>query len=181
MYFNQFKSKLSGQGIQLSLYSYGNLLEQTTDNKVLLNGEPTDFSSLEEARQYIKQTNLAEHLEEEIAKELYSEISETKIAGIIKEHHNIKVTDTIIESYINLASSKAFTLDPVVENIRTLNKFDKLIEGKLDFELDDGSIVAINESTFDKINNILNNHHDIIEYMRTTKENFITVVEQLEE
>ena len=179
MYFNQFKSKLNGSGIKSHLYSYGHLIEQSED-AILIDGISTDFTTLEEARQYIKQTNLAEHLEEEIAKELYSEISETKIAGIIKEHHDIKVTDTIIESYISLASSKIFTLDPVVENIRVLNKFDKLIEGKLDFELDDGSIVAINESTFNEINNILNEHNDVIEYMRKSKENFINVVEQLE-
>lgn len=179
MYFNQFKSKLNGSEIQSHLYSYGHLIEQTED-AILIDGISTEHTTLEEARQYIKQTNIAEHLEEEIAKELYSEISETKIAGIIKEHHGIKVTDTIIESYIDLASSKVFTLDPVVEEIRVLNKFDKLIEGKIDFHLNDGSIIAINEDTFEQINNILNDHPDVIEYMRESKKNFITVVEQLE-
>ena len=153
MYFNQFKSKLNGYNIQSSLYSYGHLIEQTED-AILIDGISTEHTTLEEARQYIKQTNIAEHLEEEIAKELYEDISENKIANIIKEHHDIKVTDTIIESYIGLASSKVFTLDPVVEEIRTLNKLDKLIEGKLDFHLNDGTTVAINESTYNQINNI---------------------------
>ena len=179
MYFNQFKSKLNGSGIQSHLYSYGHLIEQT-EGAILIDGISTDFTTLEEARQYIKQTNIAEHLEEEIAKELYEDISENKIANIIKEHHDIKVTDTIIDSYIGLASSKVFTLDPVVEEIRTLNKLDKLIEGKLDFHLNDGTTVAINESTYNQINNILSNHSDAIEYMRESKENFMSVIEQLE-
>lgn len=161
------------------MYSYGHLIEQTEDS-ILIDGVSTEFTSLEEARQYIKQNNISEQLEEEISKELYEEINETKIASIIKEHHDIKVTDTIIESYIDLASSKVFTLDPVVEDIRTLNKFDKLIEGKLDFQLNDGSLVAINENTLEQINNILGDHSDVIEFMRESKENFINVIEQLE-
>lgn len=179
MYFNQFKSKLNGHEIKSHMYSYGHLIEQTEDS-ILIDGVSTEFTSLEEARQYIKQNNISEQLEEEISKELYEEINETKIASIIKEHHDIKVTDTIIESYIDLASSKVFTLDPVVEDIRTLNKFDKLIEGKLDFQLNDGSLVAINENTLEQINNILGDHSDVIEFMRESKENFINVIEQLE-
>jgi len=57
---------------------------------------------------------------------------------------------------------------------------DNIIEGKLDFILGDGSIIAIDESTFNKINNILCNHSDIIDYMRESKQNFIYVIEQLE-
>lgn len=179
MYFNQFKSKLNGHNIQSSLYTYGHLIEQTEDS-ILVDGVISEFNSLEEARQYVKQNHITTILEEEITKELYEEIDDNKIASIIKEHHDIKVTDTIIESYVSLASSKEFTLDPVVEDIRELNKLDKLIEGKKDFTLKDGSIVAINESTYNEINNKLSNHSDIIEYMRESKQNFINVIEQLE-
>lgn len=179
MYFNQFKSKLNGHNIQSSLYVYGHLIEQTEDS-ILIDGVVSEFNSLEEARQYVKQNNITAKLEEEITKELYEEIDNNKIASIIKEHHDIKVTDTIIESYVSLASSKEFTLDPVVEDLRELNKLDKLIEGKKDFVLNDGSIVAIDESTYEEINNKLNEHLDIIEYMRESKQNFINVIEQLE-
>lgn len=179
MYFNQFKSKLNGSEIKSHMYSYGHLIEQTEDS-ILIDGVQTEFESLEEARNYIKQEQISSELEEEIAKELYEELSNNKIAGVIKEHHDIKITDTIIESYKDLASSKVFTLDPVVEEIRSMNKLDKLIEGKLDFQLDDGSIIAINETTYHQINNILSEHNDVIAYMRESKENFISVVEQLE-
>ena len=179
MYFNQFKSKLNGSEIKSHAYSYGHLIEQT-EHSILIDGVQTEFESLEEARNYIKQEQISVALGEEIAKELYEELSNNKVASLIKEHHDIKVTDTIIESYKDLASSKVFSLDPVVEEIRALNKLDKLIEGKLDFELNDGSIIAINETTFNQINNILNEHNDVIAYMRESKENFIAVVEQLE-
>lgn len=179
MNFNQFKSKLNGRNIQSSLYTYGHLIEQT-DDSILIDGVKSDFNTLEEAREYVRHNNLSDTLEEEITKDLYEEINHNKIASIIKEHHDIKVTDTIIESYLHLASSKVFTLDPVVEEIRNLNRLDNIIEGKLDFKLGDGSIVAIDESTFNKINNILGNHSDIIDYMRESKQNFIHVIEQLE-
>lgn len=179
MNFNQFKNKLNGYGIKSQAYSYGHLIEEV-DDTILVDGVSTNFNTLEEAREYIRCNNLSDTLEEEIAKDLYEEINGNKIASIIKEHHNIKVTDTIIESYLHLASSKVFTLDPVVEEIRSLNKLDNIIEGKLDFILGDGSIIAIDESTFNKINNILGNHSDIIDYMRESKQNFMRVIEQLE-
>ena len=180
MYFNQFKSKLNGHGIKSQVYSYGRLIEQIEDS-ILIDGTSTEFTSLEEARKYIKQVTLSEKLELEISKELYEEIDDTKIASIIKEHHDIKVTDKIIESYITLASSKEFTFDPVVGDIRNLNKLDKLFEGKMDFTLKDGMNIAIDKSTYDLINNKLGNHLDVIEYMRESKEHFINVIEQLEE
>lgn len=179
MNYYELKSKLNGHKSESYAYSYGHLIEQTEDS-VLIDGAESDFNTLEEARQYIKQQYITEKLEKEITKELYEELDNTKIASIIKEHHDIKVTDTIIESYLQLASSKAFTLDPVVEELRTINKLDKLIEGKLDFVLNDGSVIAIDESTYNQINNILSEHNDIIEYMRESKQNFINVVEQLE-
>ena len=88
-----------------------------------------------------------ENLEKEVAQEIYEEMAESRIAKIIKEHYDIKVTEQLIESYVELASSKLFTIDPVVLKIRELNKLDSIIENKLDYVLADGSIVAINEET----------------------------------
>jgi hypothetical protein len=162
------------------MYSYGHLLEQSEQGQVFIDKVLSNFDTLEEARDYIKQNTLADKLEEEIAKELYEDLNSSTIASVIKEHHDIKVTDTIIESYIDLASSKVFTLDPVVLDIRQLNKLDTIIEGKLDFTLEDGSVLAINEVTYNQINNILNEHSDVIDYMRKSKDNFMSVVSQLE-
>ena len=120
-------------------------------------------------------------LEEQAKKELYEELSDKTIANIIKECHDIKVTDTLVESYKELASSNMFSVDPVVQKIRSINKLDRLVEGKLHYVLADNSIVAINEETQDRLNKLLLNQTEIIEYMRESKEHFFHVLEQIEE
>lgn len=118
---------------------------------------------------------------EEVAKETYEEIPHIKVAEIIKEHHDVRVTDTLIESYVELASSNIFSIDPVVCELRKFNKLDRLIEGKINYTLGDGSIVAINEATQEYLNNLLQNQTEIIEHMRESKENFLNVLEQIGE
>jgi hypothetical protein len=119
-------------------------------------------------------------LVEEVTKEIYEEIPNNKIVQIIKEHHNVKVTDTLIETYIELASSNIFSVDPVICELRKINKLDTLVEGKLNYTLNDGNVIAINESTQDYLNNLLCNQTEIIEYMRESKENFLFVLSKLE-
>ena len=123
----------------------------------------------------------APSLEEQATKELYEELSEKTIANIIREYHDIKVTDTLVESYKQLASSNIFSVDPVVQEIRSINKLDRLIENKLHYVLKDDSIVAISENTQERLNNLLQNQTEIIEYMRESKENFMHVLSKLEE
>jgi hypothetical protein len=74
-----------------------------------------------------------------------------------------------------------FSVDPVVYEIRSLNKLDRIIEGKITYTLNDGSIVAISEDTQDKLNKLLHNHTDVIEHMRESKDNFMMVVSKIEE
>jgi hypothetical protein len=185
MYFKQFSQKLSedllGDVIIAQSYAYGHLIEKTIDGVILVDHIKSEFNSLEEARNFIKQEYYINTLEEEIAKEIYEEISDTKIADIIKEHHNVKVTDTLIESYKELASSKQFTLDPVAQMIRNLNSFDKIIENKIDYILNDGTIVAINKDTQTIINNLLRDEKAIVDYMKESKDNFLSVIEQIKE
>ena len=185
MYFKQFNKKLSeditGVAVESQLHSNGHLIEMTVDQVVTIDKEKTDFATIEEARQHILKQYNTKELEEEIKTEVYEDIADNKIAKIIKEHHDVKVTDTLIESYIELASSKLFTVDPVVQEIRNLNKLDKLIEGKIDYKLADGSIIAINEDTQEQLNNLLDNQQEIIEYMRQSKDNFIHVLKKIGE
>ena len=120
-------------------------------------------------------------LVEEVTKEIYEEIPNNKIAEIIKEHHDVKVTDTLIETYIELASSNIFSVDPVICELRKINKLDTLVEGKLNYTLDDGSVIAINETTQEYLNKLLQNQNEIIDYMRESKENFLSVLKQIGE
>lgn len=179
MYYKQFLKSLTEA--DETIRSYGQLIEKTKEGKILINGLDLGHKTLEEARKYIKADYDTHQRAGQIAKDTYQEISENTVASIIKEHHDIKVTDTLIESYIDLASSKIFTIDPVVQKIRSLNKLDEVIEGKLHYVLADESIVAINEETQNRLNNLLGNQTEIIEYMRESKENFFHVLEQIEE
>lgn len=185
MYFNQFSRKLSeevtGVAVARQLRSNGHLIEMTTNQVVTIDGIETQFSTIDEAREFIRQEYYADNLEHEIAQDIYEELSDEKVAQIIAEHHDVKVTDTLIESYVELASSNIFSIDPVVTKIRDLNKFDNLIEGKVDFTLNDGSVVAINKDTQLHINNILEHYNEIVEHMRESKENFLSVIQQIKE
>ena len=178
MYYKQFTKSISGA--DTTIRSYGHLIH-SIDGTIFVDNEETDFESLEEARKYIKNKHCSEAIETEIIEKQYEEISENRIANIIKEHHDIKVTDTLIESYLELASSKIFTVDPVVQEIRKLNKLDSLIENKVHYELQDGSIVAIDEQTQEQLNNLLAIHKDVVEYMRESKDNFFNVVNKIKE
>lgn len=163
------------------LYCYGHKIQLTSEGVVLIGRQQTEFKTLEEARKYIKNKKLSENLEQEITKEIYEEITDTRIANIIREYHDIKVTDTLIENYIELASSKIFTVDPVVQKIRLLNKLDTVVENKHDCVLQDGSIIVISESLQEELNNILCDNKEIVEYMREGKENFLHVLEKIKE
>jgi hypothetical protein len=181
MRYFELKSSLQKSNIVESVRSYRQLIEKTDEGKILINSMNTEFKTIEEARKYIKEDYDTHQLADKITKDTYQEISENTVASIIKEHHDIKVTDTLIESYVELASSNIFSLDPVVQNIRSLNKLDRIVEGKLHYVLTDKSTVAINEDTQDILNKLLGNQKEIIEYMRESKENFFHVLEQIEE
>lgn len=181
MYYTEFTKQIKPADIVESIRSYRHVIQMTGEGKVLVDGEETSFKSLEEARQQVKQEYISEKLEQEVSKDLYEELSDKKVASIIKEYYDIKVTDTLIENYIRLASSNIFTVDPVVQRIRQLNKLDRIVEGKIHYVLDDESIVAISEQTQKRLNNLLANHTEIIEYMRESSSNFLHALEQLEE
>jgi hypothetical protein len=181
MYYHTLTKSLKKSNVVESIRSYLHLIEKTIENKILVDGKETEYKSLEEARYSIKQEYISQKLEEQVSKESYEELSDEKVASIIKEYHDVKVTYTLIETYIKLASSNMFSVDPVVQDIRALNKLDRIVEGKLHYVLADDSIVAINLQTQSRLNNLLSNQTDIIEYMRESKENFIHVLEQIEE
>ena len=169
MFFSQFSKSVYGGESRLV---YGHRITVSED-AVYIDGDKTDFTSLEEARQHIIENNTAKHLEEVITQESYEDISDNTIATLIKETHNIKVTDTIIDTYKDLASSNSFTIDPVVQELRKMNKLDRLVEGKIHYILEDNSTVAIDKRTQKNLNNLLEGHDEVISYMKQSKDNFL--------
>lgn len=186
MRFSQFRTlveqTVTGQQVVESVTCYDHVIQKTADQSIMIDREPTNFKSLDEARDYIKQLKIREELEVEIQQEQYAEISNNKIADVIRQYHgNTKITDTLIESYVELASSKLFTADPVANTIRNMNKLDRLIESHIDYKLDDGSVIVISEDVQSRLNNTFAEHLDVVEYMRSSKENFLSVLNQLED
>lgn len=147
----------------------------TKDLEVYINEKrlDIDFSSLEEAKKYTK-----EHIStQEILESIDITIPENRVASYIKKHYNIeKITDTLIESYIELASSNIFTVDPVIHEMKTGSS---LITGKLDYTLEDGTVVAISESTQLQLNMLLKDRVEVVEYMRESKDNFMRIVREI--
>jgi hypothetical protein len=181
MFYSEFSKKLNEEkGVNRTLRCYGHLIEADEYGLIYVDGDETLFETLEEARQSILRDIEAKKLAEEVAKDTYEEITENTIASIIRSYSDEKITDTLIENYINLASSNVFTVDPIVCELRSLNKIDQLIEGKMHFVLDDGSKVALEESTIGNINRLLEGQEEIIAYMKESSENFIHVVSLLE-
>jgi hypothetical protein len=190
MLLKEFKTKLAQES-----KNYGKVVHTFThmnrnvvvnsNNDVYIDGVLSEeqFLSINETKYYIKQQLQSEKLKHEVEHQIYEEISNTSIANIIKKHHEVpKVTSQLIESYVDLASSKVFTVDPVVLEMRKLNKLSNLVEGKLDFVLNNKTVIAIDEDTFLKINNFLNMCEEkdlVLNYMRESHENFLHVVKEL--
>lgn len=176
---SNIRSKFREQAEVLDSYIYqGQHVVINKDLSVKIDEEfiDVDLKSLEEARQYIKT-----HIDTtEIIKEVHNLIPEEKVASLIKKYHEVnKITDTIVESYIELASSNIFSIDPVITEIKKYSPSS--FQGKLEYTLNDDSVVAISEHTQERLNKILVDKHDIIDYMRESKENFMHVIKALEE
>jgi hypothetical protein len=186
MTLNEFVKKLYSK-----TGNYGNVVSVTThyEHQIIKNengdyfvdGSPLEvkLNCLEEVREYIDLQEAAKKARTLI----YEEISQEKIANIIKKYNeHTKITSSLVESYITLASSKQFTVDPVLFEMREINRNSNLLQNKIDFVLNDKKTVAISEDTYKKIENLLNNTEDkeeLINYMRENANNFLCIVKQL--
>lgn len=177
--FTSFRKQVLEQsGLASTFLLYGHEVSITEDIQILINGSliKSDVNTLEEAREYAKR-----YIENsELLEDIDTTIPEEKVAQYIRQYHSIeKITDTLIESYIELASSNMFTVDPVVIAIKESKTAE--FNGKLQYELNDGSVVAISEATQEMLNNILADKNEIVEYMRESKDNFVRIIKELGE
>lgn len=184
MNYKQFQdtlySTLVGSELKTRTNFHGFTIVETAE-KVYIDGIETVYTNLEEAKEFIQQQLTQEHITQQINQELYEDLSYNIVADIINNYHDVRVTDTLIESYKNLASSKIFTVDPVIKDIKTINKLDTVLEDHYEFILNDDSKILVSEQILQYINNILGNNTDIIEYMRESKDNFFHVLELIKE
>jgi len=171
----QLKTKLSEKsGIIDSFIYQGARVTVNEDLQISIDGELIDVEvkDLEEARGHAKRYISASTILEDI-----NTIPEEKIANLINKYHTtVKVTDTIIESYLELASSNLFTIDPVLIEIKQKNSS---FVGKIEHMLNDGNSVVINEETQNLLNTLLEDKYQIVEYMRESKQNFMRIIKEV--
>lgn len=175
--FSKLKAKLYQEQNIIDRFVLGeNHVFITKDLQIIVNEEYIgDAKSLEEARAYVNKYIA----NKKIVEDSHSLIPEERVVELIKKHHNIdKITSNLVESYIELASSSIFSIDPVVTEIKQ-NTLE--LSGKLQYTLEDGSIVAIGENTQKRLSNLLEDKYQIVEYMRKSKDNFMHVVKELKE
>lgn len=98
----------------------------------------------------------------------------TKIEDSIMEHYSVNALETLVNHYRDLIESNRFSIDPVVIALR---EQDSKLYNKINYTLEDGSIVSIDESLRDKLKTLLSNKYDVIEYMNESKEHFFKVVQ----
>ena len=170
--FSKLRSKLhQQQGIADRFICNESVVVISKDLQITVNEEYIgDAKSLEEARTYARSYVANKNIVEEIKL-----IPEEKVVTLIKKHHLVeKVTDTLVESYIELASSNIFSIDPVVTDLK--ERSNSNFVGKLEYTLNDGNTVAINEDTQLVLNSLLKDKYNVVEYMRESKTNFMRII-----
>jgi len=173
--FNKFrKSTLEQQGLSDRFVCQESVVGITSNFEVFIDDEMvSEAQSLEEARQYAR--SYLKH--KDIIENIDLNIPEEKIVTLINKYHNVdKITSTIIESYIDLASSDIFSIDPVILELK-----ENKIAGKYVYKLEDDSTVAISEDTQKMLSKLLEDKYQIIEYMRKSKDNFMHAIRELKE
>jgi len=176
--FSQLRKQINEAiGITDTFICYGKKVSITEKNEVSIDGEELGitFDSLDEAREYakdyIKNTLEVDKIEETLIPEQY-------IASLISKHHNInRITDTLIDTYKELASSNSFSADPVIFEMKLSNV--SVSHNKIEWKLDDGAVVAINASTQEHLNTLLKNKPEVVSHMRESKDNFINIVREV--
>ena len=173
---SKLKAKLSeSSGILDSFIYQDKRVVISTDLTIFINEQiiEIEVKSLEEAREYSK-SYINNSI---ILKDIDAVIPEEKIVNLISKYHDsIKITDKIVESYVDLASSNLFTIDPVLIELKQNNSS---LPGKIEHKLSDGSVVAIGEETQNLLNTLLEDKYQIVEYMRESKDNFMRIIKEV--
>lgn len=143
-----------------------------------------EFSTRAEAVAYAKNQIDSLILSEQVRVEIIEEMADVMVAECIKSVHNVsRSSKQLIEQYKSLCASKEFTLDEVVVEMRMQQPASNYIPNKIDFKLEDGSVVAISESYLinirDRLNNLNENKEEVLTFMKKSKDNFLFVAERL--
>ena len=176
LYFGQFRKNLrEGAGLLDSFIYRGShvrvssALEVTIDNELI-----GTYADLDEARSQAEMSIASNQLLED-----HYTVSDEKLVSIISSTLDVKITDTMLESYKRQLNTREFSLDPVITEVR--RRMSSNFADKTEYTLDDGNTVAISEQTQSMLTALLEDKYSIVKYMRVSKENFMHVVRKLGE
>ena len=122
---------------------------------------------------YNYETSL-EDREQQLVDSIDVSLPEERIAECISRHSDVEITDKLVEEYINKASETDFNIDPILTEIKSgsINEF----RNKLDYVLNDGTRIAINEENQILLNSLLKGKDEIVSHMSENKQNFMEVL-----
>jgi F0F1-type ATP synthase delta subunit len=175
LFFSQFRKNLRESAGLLDSFIYRgsyvrvfDTLDVTIDDKLI-----GTYADLNEARSQAEMSISSNQL---LA---HYTVSDEKLVSIISSTHDVKITDTMLESYKYQLNSREFSLDPVITEVR--RRMSSNFADKTEYTLNDGSVVAISEETQSMLTTLLEDKYSIVKYMRVSKENFMHVVRKLGE
>lgn len=161
--------------------SYGKVAHY--NNKTLVvDGEVVgNFVGLKEATEYCEALNMSKLLAGELSSTDKIVLTEEKIAYTLAEQSEVRVTETMVKSFKELAETHQFvpfnSLLALREQSRDLSQFP----GKIEYVMEDNSTVLLDIDTNLKLNKIvdLKESKDLISFMTRNSANFLLCVEQL--
>jgi hypothetical protein len=170
--YNRFKNKIDFSNLrEFSFRGFDVSIDEALNVKInddlILENAVSYTDAVEYAKSYIGNV---QHIGENTI------VIKDKLAQLIEKHHSTRVTNTLLEAYEELISSNAFTLDPVILEMKS---HLASITNKLQFTLCDGSIVAIDESTLDELNSLKFDKYKLVEHMNESKDNFMEIIRTL--
>lgn len=101
---------------------------------------------------------------------------QTNLISSFKEHYDLVPDASLLESYSQELKSNRFTTDPVILDLR---ENQSSLTHRFEYTLNDGNNVSITEDTQNLLNQILINNSKVINFMNESKDNFISVIQEI--
>lgn len=159
---------------------YGKVAHFSNTNELILEGRYIGkFKSIKEAKEYCISLRLSDELKEEVQVEP-TFLTEAQIALALKEDGEIKPSETMVKSFKTIIETKQFVPVSVLLQLREKTRNIE-IPGKIDYILQDGSKVAIDIETNNRLNKTIDvkESADLLDFMTKNSKNFLHVVEQI--
>ena len=177
--YEQFKhhlaSKLTGAEITEQVISAGRHV-CTDGTKVYVDYMASEYASIKEATSCLKNNELSQAIQSIVSDTI--QYNDYRVLNVIKESTGCRLTNTLVETYVDAVNNRTLTLDETVHAIRD-RCIKSNINNKVLFVLEDGASVAIDSNTLSTLRKLFKENTDVVEYMRTSSSNFNSVLKQI--